>query len=306
MPRINDTDVDVRDVLAALNIEITGTRGNWIDALCPIHMESNPSFTINSTNGIWVCRHENRSGNLTQLVSEIKEFEREDSFIWLRGFKAKQYSSYDLLKKLIGTKPSERNEELINWVSEFHELPTNTMTEYWFMRGFNSKTMHDFDVRYDDDKKGIVWPIKDSDANVIGFIRRHLPGITPKYKYPGGFKRCLFPMDRFEAHFGCATLVEGPLDAMWLHQHGYIHTLAMLGSGLTQDQIDWLNQKVTCVTIIPDNDLAGDVSVRTLKNQLSRLELKVARVPEGYKDIQELSYAQIGGVFRSAKSIFAE
>ncbi len=305
MPRINDCDIDVEDVLVALDIEIVGMRRTWIDALCPIHGETNPSFSININSGTWICRHENLTGNITDLVSYVKEFEKEDSFIWLRGFKPKQYSSYDLLKKLIGTKPDERSEELINWISEFHELPTNTMTKYWFERGFTSKTMHDFDVRYDDEKKGIVWPVKDSSANIIGFIRRHLPGITPKYKYPGGFKRCLFPIDKFQNGPWGATLVEGPLDAMWLHQWGAAHALAMLGSGLTQDQIDWLNKKVECVTIVPDNDAAGESVIKTLKNQLSRLELKVARVPKKYKDIQEVPVKEIGGVLKNRKSIFS-
>lgn len=310
MPRVNDTDVDVEDVLTALNIEIQATRGSWIDALCPFHDESKPSFSVNINSGYWICRHYNLSGNVVDLVSEVKELEKSDSFIWLRGFKPKQYSSYDLLKKLIGTRPDERNEELINWIAEFHELPTTLMTEYWFGRGFTSHTMHSFDVRYDDNRKGIIWPVKDTNANIIGFIRRHLPGINPKYKYPSGFQRCLFPMDKFEqgtykGDVG-AVLVEGPLDAMWLHQYGATHTLAMLGSGLTQNQINWLNKKVTHVTIIPDNDAVGEAVVKTLRNQLSHLELCVARIPKQYKDIQEVPARQIGGIFKNRTSIFTE
>ena len=305
MPRINDTDIDVEDVLTALDIEITNTRGSWVDTLCPFHTESKPSFSINLDTGRWVCRHQTWSGNLVDLVADLKELERNDSFIWLRGFKQKPYSGLDLLKKLIGTRPDDRNEELINWVSEFHELPTNTMTEYWFERGFTSKTMYDFDVRYDEEKKGIIFPVKDEDANIVGFIRRHLPGITPKYKYPSGFKRCLFPMNKFESE-GSVVLVEGPLDAMWLHQVHHTDALAMLGSGLTQEQISWLSGRVTRVTIIPDNDTAGESVVKTIKSQLSHLELHVAKISEQYKDIQEVPAKEIGGVLDSRKSIFTE
>lgn len=303
MLRINDVDVDVEDVLTALNIQIRARRGSWIDTICPFHDERRPSFSINVNNGIWFCRHENLSGNLPSLVSEVKEFEKSDALIWLRGFKAKPYSNCDLLKKLIGTRPDERSEELINWVAEFHDLPTNLMTEYWYERGFTSYTMHNFDVRYDKDKKCLIWPVKDTSANTIGFIRRHLPGTLPKYKYPSGFKRCLFPMDKFRSHGTSAILVEGPLDAMWLHQCGHEQALAMLGSGLTPAQIDWLNKKITCVWIIPDNDKAGEATLKTLKNQLSRLELRVARVPPQYKDVQELSVNQMGDMFRKTKSI---
>jgi len=106
-----------------LDIDIRSQRGSWLDCICPFHDERKESFSININSGWWLCRHENLSGNLSSLVSEVKEFQKDDALIWLRGFKTKQYSSLDLLKKLIGTRPDERSEELINWIAEFHDLP---------------------------------------------------------------------------------------------------------------------------------------------------------------------------------------
>ncbi|KKK59850.1 hypothetical protein LCGC14_3030240, partial [marine sediment metagenome] len=219
-------------------------RGDWADALCPLHAEDDASFGVNLEHGGWICRHDDEGGQLVDLVMRLRELSRHEALAWMAGLgPSKDHSIDDLLRGLTGGAELEAHDPLA-WAKGYLELETNRMAEYWFERGFTEDTMHAFGVRY---YRGvpispphIIWPVKDADGNTISFMLRRVVDNWngSKYLYPRGFERTLFPLDHFEGDE--AVLVEGPLDAMWLHQHGYRGALALLGSGVTAGQEAWL------------------------------------------------------------------
>jgi len=303
--RLADTDLDVSSVLDALGVEVVSQRGDWADALCPLHSENDPSFSVNLTHGGWVCRPCCARGQLLDLVSRVREISRGDAIQWARGQGSRERSSAELINSLL---PREAPVSVsLAWAERYDELSPTMMTEYWFERGFNESTMRQFDVRFDPDQETLIWPVRDESANTVSFIKRRLPGTRgAKYLYPSGFNRALFPQDHFD-YGDRALLVEGPLDSMWLHQHGYPSALSTLGSDVTRRQVDWLRGKVGEVTLAFDNDAAGWRATELLVGQLSRhgFGVSVVRLPRNFKDVQELNEAELKEALAGARSALA-
>lgn len=177
---------------------------------------------------------------------------------------------------------------MLEWSERYEALDPKLMSEYFFERGFSTETMRDFGVRYDEKENSLVWPVRDEAANLVGFIKRRIPPtVGARYEYPKGFQRVLYPLDHFEGSE--AILVEGPLDALWLHQCGHRGALAALGSGLTKSQLLWVRRNTTSVTLIFDNDRDGKLGQEKVIKQLAGMRTFVAKLPKEVKDPQELS-----------------
>ena len=301
--KIADSDLNVEAVLEALDIKTVESRGSWHDCLCPLHQENNPSFSVNLENGGWICRHGEDTGQLVSLVMRLKEIPRHEALRWMIDVAPRQdHSIDDLLERLTGGVKLEEHDPLV-WAKSYLELQTNEMAEYWFERGFTEETMHSFGVKYDSGwpSPHLIWPVKDDDGNTISFILRYLESNrASKYMNPKGFERTLFPLDHFEGDE--AILVEGPLDAMWLHQHGHHGALAMLGSGVTVKQESWLRGHVTKITLALDNDVEGRRGTDNLLARLRSFDLRVAKIPSPAKDVQEVAEKDLKEMLKLAKT----
>ena len=123
------------------------------------------------------------------------------------------------------------------------------------------------DGRYYDFFRGrLMIPIRDWQARVAGFGSRALDdNATPKYlntpRTPVFDKsRILFAMHiaKEPVRQQGAVIVEGYMDAIMAHQHGYDNVVASMGTALTQDQVRQVRRLTTDrVTMALDGDAAG-------------------------------------------------
>lgn len=309
MALIADAEVDVAQVLEELGLELVGrTRGAWFDVLCPFHPETNPSFSVNREHGGWIDRHTGETGGLITLVAALLEVDRAGAISWLREHKVGLVESTPaLLSRLFAVTGGDNDaaEALHEWSLVYDALSPTKMEQYFFSRGFTVATMRKFEVRYDEDDDSIIFPVRDERANLVGFVRRRVDRGLPfarKYLYPSGFRRTLFPQHLYRGD--TPLLVEGPLDAMWLHQCGHENGLAMLGGDLIPEQRAWLRAHTTRVMLCLDNDAAGRLSTKTLvKKLVCDHDVWVARLPAGVKDIQEVAPQDIPSVVSEARQL---
>lgn len=309
MALIADIEVDVAQVLEELGVEATGrSRGSWVDTLCPFHPERNPSFSINLEHGGWIDRHTGETGELVGLIAALLEVDRAGAISWLRERKVGTAESTPaLLSRLFAVTDgdSEAAEALHEWSLVYDALSPTKMEQYFFSRGFTVATMRKFEVRYDENDDSLIFPVRDERANLVGYVRRRVDrGIAfrRKYLYPFGFRRTLYPLHLYRGD--APLLVEGPLDAMWLHQCGYENGLAMLGSDMISEQREWLRAHAIRVTLCLDNDASGRRSTKTLVQRLiCDHDVWVARLPVGVKDIQEVAPQDIPGVISEARQL---
>ena len=169
----------------------------------------------------------------------------------------------------------------------------------------------------------LMFPIHDRQGNVIGFGGRQLsepapdaPGYNPKY-----INTSATPIfDKRSSLYGihCAhssiresntgIIVEGYMDVIAAHQHGYTNVVASMGTALTENQVSQLKSLAKNFVLALDPDAAGqEATLRSLEAswkvigiqsasgsrsqgvlyQRDPITLNIAALPEG-KDPDEL------------------
>lgn len=169
----------------------------------------------------------------------------------------------------------------------------------------------------------LMFPIHDRQGNVIGFGGRQLtepapdaPGYNPKYintsATPIFDKRSsLYGIHRANTAIresNTGIIVEGYMDVIAAHQHGYQNVVASMGTALTESQVSQLKSLATSFVLALDPDTAGqEATLRSLEAswkviglqsasrgrsqgvlyQRDPITLSIAALPEG-KDPDEL------------------
>ena len=169
------------------------------------------------------------------------------------------------------------------------------------------------DGRYYDLFRGrLMIPIRDWSARVAGFGSRALDdNATPKYLNTPGTavfdkSRILYAMHlaKEPVRQHGAVIVEGYMDAVMAHQHGFDNVVASMGTALTEHQVALVRRLTHRVTMALDGDPAGrNATLRSLESswgvfqqrdqrsarhagssvlqQPEALDLRVAELPAG-------------------------
>lgn len=118
---------------------------------------------------------------------------------------------------------------------------------------------------YDRFRGRLMFPIWDVKGRAIGFGARALDDSPPKYLNTpqtalfdkGG---TLYALDRaYDAvrREGVAVIVEGYMDAIAAHQHGFANVVASMGTALTERQLRLLKRYTRNIVLALDADAAG-------------------------------------------------
>lgn len=289
----------VEATLASLGVSVSRVnKKGWGVALCPLHDDNSPSFVVHMEEGGWRCRAGcGSSGDLAELVEAVTgqavvDARRE----LLRG----AAPSVELLEAILDG-PEESEDE----VQEPLFYDRSQVPQYIVDRGFNMETLKAWQVGWDENDRSVVIPARDERSNLVGLIRRRVDDWKkPKYLNTEGEWRgnILFGLDMaFEG--APLYVVEGPLDAMWLWQHGR-SGVALLGSSLSERQADLIRRRAVGRTYTGfDNDKAGRAATAQVASALAGLDVWALAVPEG-RDIQQLTGEEIADLVESANPVW--
>jgi len=145
---------------------------------------------------------------------------------------------------------------------------------------------------YDRFRRRIMFPAVDARGKVRGFGARAMgEGQQPKYlnTSEGELYRKreqLFGIDLARApaaRAGRIILVEGYTDVMALHQAGIRNAVGIMGTSLTEEQLDALERVAGVLELCLDADSAGQEAMARAARLAAgrRLELRVVALPEG-------------------------
>ena len=157
----------------------------------------------------------------------------------------------------------------------------------------------------------LMFPIADRQGRVVGFGARALDDSTPKYintaRSPVFDKSAML----YALHMAApwirearkAVIVEGYMDVIAAHQHGFRNVVASMGTALTERQVERLKSMATDFVLALDPDTAGqEATLRSLDAswgvfqrrrvgvaqrtggplyQMDRTSLSIAPLPEG-------------------------
>jgi DNA primase len=148
---------------------------------------------------------------------------------------------------------------------------------------------------YDRFRHRVMVPILDLRGNVIAFGGRVLDDSKPKHINPSATRAYKKGRDIYALNFakntanGRLILVEGYMDVIALHQHGFTQAAACLGTALTKDQAQLLARYADEVVLSYDADEAGQRATRRALEVLGQTNLKIRVLKlTGGKDPDEI------------------
>ncbi len=161
---------------------------------------------------------------------------------------------------------------------------------------------------YDRFRSRIMFPIADASGRIVAFSGRIFgPAAADERnaKYLNSPEtplfdkgRVLYGFDRARHAMRTATyalLVEGQMDLVLCHQAGFPQTVAVSGTGLTDDHLTLVARMTNTLLLALDGDSAGEAStVRAATMALERgMEVRVVRIPSG-KDPADAIRTDVG------------
>ncbi len=297
--------MNVERVLARLGIVVIGSTPDRLQASCPwpsnhAHGDRDASFSVFTDTGRWICFTGCGQGPLVTLVSRLKDLEKDEAQRWLaiNGGEVTVEDVWDSLSDLTPVVLPDTNTFMIDYRNQVSDRTSS----YILDRGFSVKTLRRWGFKYDPVSLSIVIPVLDLiGKKLVGVIRRAVPGSTlpAKYFFSPGFDKSkhLFGAN-FHPKNGITVLVEGPLDAIWLHQHGITTAVALMGVRCSATQQRLLASLGDTVILALDNNDAGRRGTTILQRQLlGKFNVSEIAWPIERDDPQELTAAEVENIF---------
>ncbi len=241
-------------------------------------------------------QHSSRDPEEERQVRAEKERLRklnEDALLWfhqalLRSREATQARAY-LTERGITA------ESVVAFSLGFAPDSWDSLSSYLLGRGYTERELVSGGLAreresgvYDYFRSRIIFPIRDSRGQVIGFGGRALGDGQPKYlNSPQTLlfekNNVLYALDMARDAIKLAKqviIVEGYVDAVIAHQYGTKQTVACIGSAITEKHIAQLKKLTKQVTLALDPDAAGESATeRGIDEALKGFDRTIVPVP---------------------------
>ena len=256
-----------------LDIPLEETQFN---ILCPLHEDSKPSMSINTTNAVWICHAGCGQGTLRQLYRK------------LYGpvpitFNPNMVLSEDVIFNF----DDDEDDIILPEVKIPFKL--GSVPKWIFERGFSKDILKNWNCGVSDEKSLFI-PVTEN-KKTVGWICRRRAGVQPKYLYSPGMKisKVVFGADRIRRNLDYLCITEGTLDTIWMDQN-HFPSVALLGLTLSRDQENILGnlapkEYILCL----DNDGPGQEASYRIAERLEKFApVSEIRLPTGVKDVQDI------------------
>jgi DNA primase len=292
---------NIRDVLAALDVEVKRESNNEITGCCPVHEkrigkpDRSPSWSINSNTGLWMCHSCGARGNLPQLIAEIT------------GSYESVSSVYSLMinsgiKKLTEQSQTVGDKTAANWklYMSFDKPPQEELEK----RRLKASVADKYGIRWSTSSSAWIIPIVSRNGILMGWQEKHKNKVINQ---PRGVHKSetLFGIDRFSSRV--AILVESPLDVVrFSSSFNGIQCLASYGVGISKTQLRLLEESCDALIVAYDNDAAGEAGGTVLMRHLPSFRHGVKWLKYSHtkaKDIGEMDDSELAIAVKQATAL---
>lgn len=193
--------------------------------------------------------------------------------------------------KPVSTPPKVDLPILVNAPLDFELRELDPGHPYLKERGFTDETIRHFGLGYCNRgmlKGRVAIPLHDPQGRLLGYAGRltidaDVNEANPKYRLPGEREhkgalhrfeksKLLYNAHRIKNRGQGIIVVEGFPGVWWLAQHGFMETVALMGSDCSPEQAKLILEKVDLdgrIWIMPDGDDAGRRCAQQLLQELS-------------------------------------
>lgn len=270
----------VDTALDKLGIEYV-MRGDEAWAHCPMHEQrtgrpdSNPSWSINTVTGKFLCFSCGYRGGVARLVSDLTGVPLEDAEFYVP--KADPSVLLRKLQESVAVEKAPPRPDQALFLS-FDDVPE----EFLQKRHISREAADLYGIRWDFYNRCWVFPIRDSHGELLGWqskrghrVRNHPKGVKKSESVFGSWVAS--PQET-------VCVVESPLDAALSWQAG-ITGVALFGAKWSDAQVETLVSYPRVILAL-DNDKAGRTAQEELAMVLGRRGVEVRRVvwPDHMKD----------------------
>lgn len=278
--------------------------GDDIMVQCPYHgdgKEKRPSAGISKKNGQFHCFACGEVHTLPEVISYC--FGKDDRlgvFGW--NWLLKNFLTVNVEERKDITLDFNRKKtvEQINYVSESELESYRFYHPYMYKRKLTDEIIDLFDIGYDKATESITFPIRNVSGDCLFVARRSVN--TKWFSYPVGVEKPLYglyELSILEKFPNEIIVCESMLDALTCWVYGkYAVAMNGLGSDLQFKQLSDLPcRKLILAT---DNDDAGMKARKRIRQKVKNKLITEYVLPEGRKDINELSKEE----FDSLEEVF--
>ncbi|MEN8263972.1 MAG: DNA primase [Nitrospirota bacterium] len=232
-----------------------------------------------------------KSGAKTGEKEKLLNIHKDAAYFFQQHL-AKNSAALDYLKKRgIGSEAQK------DFLLGFAPKSWNALLTFLTRKGYKPETINKAGLivkgskgNYDTFRERIIFPIHDLRGEIVAFGGRAVSGGEPKYlnspETPIYNKRkVLYGLNRAKdaiKEHGYTMFMEGYLDVITAHIHGFTSAVAPLGTAITQEHGKLIKRFTEDVIIVFDSDPAGIKAAKSAANILleSGLNVKVLSVPE--------------------------
>lgn len=231
------------------------TGREWIEATCPYHDETHPSFAVNIETGRFRCQACGAHGNFVQLVKHVEQhdtiFDAEQSLLARYGRFVPDTDEELTLDFGDGEEEAYVKTELLD---RFVRYP-----RYLEHRGIWETTQDVFGVRYSEIDRAVAFPWYDERGRCVTVKYRSVEDKRFWYDPPvatGRLARLLYGF-HLAKDADLIVVTEAEIDTMSVYQAGFA-SVALGGANFSETQANLLrNAKADEIVVFTDNDEAG-------------------------------------------------
>lgn len=264
------------DIIEFLNDHFGNTyiNGDNVQLQCPFHDDKGRGHLyININTGLWCCFSAScgEKGNLERFLIKTKK----------SGYIKNVDVSYVSNKRVLENTSNTCLDESV-LASFSNKIPTNLLDS-----GFSPKILINKGIKFDEKNYRTIFPIRDKFGVLVGVSGRAVFDESPKYKFYRSEFREVYPEYEFKkSHYlynydevykriastntkAPIIIVEGFKACIWMIQHGYINTVAIMGTSLSLIQEKLVTELFNRFIIFLDNDEGGTRNVYSIGERLS-------------------------------------
>lgn len=314
---------EVRTILAGIGATRIHARSTSIRSCCPIHSGDNPvGFAVwHDHYGIHRATCHTRgcvSGSaLEWVVAKVRHCSVEDATKWLVQLLARPdlqvpEDDRDITDLMITELPPVCLYDNGAWQRLVELYPYHP---YWQSRGYSQRIVSEYGLTYRTLDNRAIIPVTQEDGSFVGIMERTFDGDGPKYLWqsPNAEKgRFLFgahqALKRETVMQGMRVvfLAEGTLDCIKAADEGFPVVTAQTNR-FSAAQAHTLLGNWDVVIVIPDTDQAGArLPLDVMKHAGSFMDIATFRLPDSYKDLDEVPQADLPHLFNHILSSWSQ
>ncbi|MFC6591645.1 DNA primase [Deinococcus lacus] len=332
--------LDIADIIGEY-VHLTPAGRGRLKGLCPFHKEKSPSFQVDTEQGYYYCFGCKAGGDVFSFVQSIENLSFGDALRKLAERAGVQIEAkygektsrdlYDVnafaltyFREHLGAaleylRGRGLSDETIadfelgyapdGWDRLLQKARTHGLSERQLLEA-GLLTQNEQGRVYDRFRGRVMFPIRDHLGRLVGFGGRVLDDSKPKYlntPETGAFKKgeLLYGLDKARTVLkegGSLCVVEGYMDVIALHQHGFTGAVASLGTALTAEHAALLERLgARELVLMFDQDEAGLKATLSGLDQVvgARFRVRATSVPSGKDPADALQAGDRAGIIRA-------